>query len=61
MKKTLTEKEQEFWDKLQNYYFEHLLLPTREEMSKYSKMSPQLVQYYLSILKKKGWLNKIKR
>ena len=61
MKKTLTEKEQTFWDKLQDYYFEHLILPTREEMSKYSKMSPQLVQYYLSILKKKGWLNKIKR
>jgi len=59
MKKILTGKEQDFWDKLMDYYFEHLIMPTREEMSRYSKMSPQLVQYYLGILRGKGWLKKV--
>ena len=56
-KKPLTEKEEEFYNKLIDYYIDHLKMPSREELASWMKMaSPQLVQYYLSILKEKGWL-----
>ncbi len=50
----LTPKEKEFYVKLIKYYTDHLVEPTREELSHYLKMSPQLCQYYISRLKKKG-------
>ena len=56
MKKKLTLKEEKFWEAFQNYYFTHLQEPTRDEMANYIKVSPQLVQYYYDILKKKRWL-----
>lgn len=59
IKQDLTEKEKKFFWTMIQYYIDHLTPPTREELAKYSKTSPQLVQYYLTIFRKKGWLDKI--
>ena len=55
-KKPLTQKEQKFWEGYVKYYLDHLRIPTREELASYMKTSPQVVQYYISILRKKGYL-----
>jgi len=57
-RKPLTKKEQKFWEKYIEYYLDKLKSPTREELSCYLKMSPQLCQYYLNILRRKGYLKK---
>ena len=56
IRKPLTQKEQKFWEKYVEYYLNHLGTPTRKELASYMKTSPQLCQYYLSILRKKGYL-----
>lgn len=58
MRKFLTLKEQKFWERYIEYYFDHLKNPTREELALYLKISPQLCQYYIGILKKKGYLKR---
>ena len=56
MKKILTKKEEDFWFKYIDYHFYLLREPTREEIAKFFDISPQLVQYYINILKVKGWI-----
>ena len=58
-RKELTKKEEEFWYRYLDYYFYHLKEPTRDELASYLKMSSQLCQYYVSILKKKGYIKKV--
>ena len=55
-KKPLTQKEQKFWERYIEYYLDHLETPTREELASYMKTSPQRIQYYINILRKKGYL-----
>lgn len=58
MRKPLTKKEEQFFDKFYCYYLSRLKMPTREELGRYMKASPQVVQYYLNILREKGWIPK---
>ena len=58
-KKPLTQKEQKFWERYIEYYLDHLKTPTREELARYLKTSPQRIQYYINILRKKGLLKKV--
>ena len=63
MKQLLTEKEQQFWEKYTQWYFSRIKAPSVYDLARYTKKSPQLWQYYLTIFRKKGWIKdkKIKR
>jgi len=63
MRQPLTKKEQQFWERYIEYYLDNLKAPNVYDLARYMRKSPQLCQYYLTILKRKNWIkgNKSKR
>jgi len=56
MQKPLTKKEQQFWERYIEWYFDHLQPPNVYDLARYMHKSPQLIQYYISALRRKGWI-----
>ena len=60
-KQDLTQFEQEIWGAILRFYEENEVMPLRSELAKVLSykgriVSPQLVQYWLSSMCAKGWI-----
>jgi len=58
-KQELTKQEMEIWNFIVNYLSENHEVPLRTELANAFQISPQLMQYRLRRMTKKGWIELI--